>query len=484
MNRYNKEILDGVLDEFAGLAAIARPSGHEKAVSDYLKQRLAFLGFSVVQDAAWNIIADKPAAAGYETAPRTILQGHMDMVCVARPGYAYTPTQDSIKLVFGEKYLEAEGTSLGADDGIGVAEAIYLLRTLKEHGPLRLIVTVDEERGMTGAMALDEKYLADARFLINCDSENYDELTIGSAGGVDITFVRELSRVAPVQANGYRISVSGLRGGHSGERIGDGRGNAIRTLALLLFALQERGALELVSFVGGKARNAIPSEAEAIVRTNLSEKELQKIAAEQQQRFMNSYGNADPNAKIEIHAAEAAQEPLKAGDAMRLLRLLVLLHTGVYAMSQVVPGAVETSANLGCIDMDAERVTVQFYPRSGIDEKCEEFRLYAAQLAALTGFAVHIGVQSPVWKANRESQLAHLMAAIFEEQNGIPMKVEAIHAGLECSWHSRKNPALEMVSVGVTTENIHSPQERLLLSTVEPQVKLIAETIRRIAKMA
>ena len=483
MKRYNNPILDGVLDEFAPLAAVPRPSGHEKAVSDYLKQHLESLGFSVVQDEVCNIIAEKPAAKGYEKAPLTILQGHMDMVCVADAGYDYTPTKDAVKLVFGEKYLEAEGTSLGADDGIGVAEAIYLLRTLKEHGRLRLIVTVDEERGMTGAVKLDAKYLEDAQFLINCDSENYDELTIGSAGSVDLSFTRELSRIDAQQPNAFAILVGGLLGGHSGERIGDGRGNAIRTLVLALYALKEHGALELISFSGGKARNAIPSDARAVIRTRCTEEEVQTVLREQKARFVSMYGNVEPRIELSAKACQTEQRPLKAGDAMRLLRLLLAFHTGVYSMSAVVPGAVETSANLGCVDMDEERVTVQFYPRSGIDEKNDEFRLYAAEIAALTGFTAHIGIQSPVWKANGKSRLARLMAEVFEEQNGKPMKVSAIHAGLECSWHYRKNPNLDMVSVGVTTENIHSPQERLLLETVEPQVKMIAEAIRRIAKM-
>lgn len=482
MKRYNNAILDGVLEEFEGLAAIPRPSGHEKAVSDYLKQRLETLGFSVVQDDVYNIIADKPATKGYEKSPRTILQGHMDMVCVAQPGYAYTPEQDPIRLVYGEQYLEAKGTSLGADDGIGVAAAIYLMQTVKEHGPLRFIVTVDEERGMTGTMALSEKYFADANFLINCDSENYDELTIGSAGGVDIEFTRELSRTAPAQKNCYRITVNGLRGGHSGERIGDGRGNAIRTLALALFSIQDHGTLELISIRGGTARNAIPSASEAVIRTNLSEEDLRAIIDEQKMRFLHSYGNVDPNVRMEVQTINVDQNPIKAGDTMRLLRLLVMLHTGVFSMSSVASG-VETSANLGRVDMNGERVAVQFYPRSEIDEKTEEFCLFAKQLAALTGFSANIGVPSPAWKANPNSRLAHLMAGIFKKQNGKSMKIETIHAGLECSWHARKNPELDMVSVGVTTENIHSPQERLVLATIEPQVKMIAEAIKKIAQM-
>lgn len=251
------EVLEGVLAEFAKLAAIPRKSGHEQAVSDFLKSYLSELGFTVMQDEANNIIADKKATAGFEKAPLTILQGHMDMVCVAEEGYAYDPLKDPIKLVRTEEYLSAEGTSLGADDGIGVAEAIYIMKTAKDHGPLRLIVTTDEEQSMKGAIRLSAEHLKDASFLINCDSENYDELTVGSAGSVDLDFTRELKRVEPETSAAWRLEVKGLLGGHSGERIGDGRGNAIRTLAMILTALQAKGEVELASLRA--ARPAMPS---------------------------------------------------------------------------------------------------------------------------------------------------------------------------------------------------------------------------------
>ena len=237
----NNEILEGVLNEFAKLAAIPRKSGHEQAVSDFLKNYLTELGFAVTQDEKNNIIADKPACPGFENAPLTILQGHMDMVCVAAEGVAFDPLKDAIKLVRDEKFLRADGTSLGADDGIGVAEAIYIMKNAKDHGPLRMIVTVDEEQGMTGAIHLDAKHLQDAKFLINCDSENYDELTVGSAGSVNLDFSREIKWVKPEMTAAWQIEVKGLLGGHSGERIGDGRGNAIRTLAMTLAALAAEG---------------------------------------------------------------------------------------------------------------------------------------------------------------------------------------------------------------------------------------------------
>ena len=477
------EILESVLDEFKNLAAIPRQSGHEQAVSDFLKKYLTESGFSVQQDEVYNIIADAPASPGYEKAPLTIIQGHMDMVCVAEEGYSYDPQKDPIKLVRDDKYLSAEGTSLGADDGIGVAEGIYVLKNAKEHGPLRLIVTVDEERGMTGAVNLEDKYLADASFLINCDSENWDELTVGCAGSVNLDFSRKLKRTAPQGKAAWKISVNGLLGGHSGERIGDGRGNAIRTLALALQALQEKGLVEVEDFRGGKARNAIPDSAAAVIVTDLAEEEINEVLFAELGRFNKIYGSVDPKAKFQAVKAELPAEVLTAGDAKRLLSLLTILHTGVFAMSTVIPGLVETSANLGVVEMKADEVAVQYFPRSAVDQKIDEFRHFAQQIAELTGFTAHIGTQSPGWKENKDSRLAKIMAETFKAQNGQPMKVETIHAGLECGWHFRKNPQLDMVSIGVTTTDIHSPKERLELATVEPQVKLILETLKKIAAM-
>ena len=474
-------ILDDVLTEFAKLAAIPRKSGHEQAVSDFLKDYLTQAGFTVIQDENNNIIADKKAATGFEKAPLIILQGHMDMVCVAEEGYSYDPLKDSIKLKRSPKYLEAEGTSLGADDGIGVAEAMYIMKNAKDHGPLRMIVTVDEEQGMTGAIKLSPKHLQDASYLINCDSENYDELTVGSAGSVNLDFSRQLKRVAPTAKNAWQLAVKGLLGGHSGERIGDGRGNAIRTLAMAIAALKEKGSVELADFSGGKARNAIPDSAQAVIVTDLAKEEIEAVLNEQQERFLNMYGSVDPDIVFEL-TSTSATDVLTAGDMTRLMRLITILHTGTFAMSTVIPGLVETSANLGVVEMTKNEVTVQYFPRSAVDQKLDEFRFMANEWAALTGFTANIGTQSPGWKENKNSKLAKIMQETFKAQNGKDMKVETIHAGLECGWHFLKNPKLDMVSIGVTTQDIHSPNEKLLLATVEPQVNLIIETLHKIAK--
>lgn len=479
-----EEILENVLEEFTKIAKIPRPSGHEKAVSDYLYHKLSSMGFQTRQDEKLNIIADKPACLGYENAPLTILQAHMDMVCVAKEGVSYDPLQDPINLKFGPEYLEAVGTSLGADDGLGVAEIIYIMEACKEHGPLRAVFTVDEEQGMSGAIHLAEKYLSEASFLINCDSENYDELTVGSAGSVNLDFSRALTWKLPEYPQAWKVTVRGLRGGHSGECIGNGHGNAIRLLAMVLLAFQKADiSFDLAAFHGGKARNAIPAAAEAVAVTNVSADNIQRVLLEQQEHFKQIYGEMEPEMELLLQETALPQQVFSADDTDKLLHLLVVLHTGVYGMSQVIPGLVETSANLGVVDNDNKTIKIQFFPRSAIDQKIDEFRSMAVILGNMSGFEVNIGTQSPGWKERKDSRLATLMRDIFEEQNHIPMKVETIHAGLECGWYFLKNPKLDMVSIGVTTMDIHSPNEKLLLKTIVPQVKLIIGTLHRIAEM-
>nr|WP_085022679.1 beta-Ala-His dipeptidase [Anaerovibrio sp. JC8] len=485
INYSDTEIIDGVLAEFAHLAAIPRKSGHEKAVSDYLVKAFTDIGCRVHQDEVNNVVADLPATAGKEKAPVIILQAHMDMVCVAAPGVAYDPLKDPVKLVRDEKFLSADGTSLGADDGIGIAEILYLMKHLDEHGPLRAIITVDEEQGMTGAIHLDPEYLMDAQYLINCDSENYDELTVGAAGSVNIDFNRQLTFSAPQGDKAYRIHLKGLLGGHSGMEIDKGRGNAIRTMAMVLNALDEAGiAYELASFTGGKARNSIPAEAEVLISTMAEAEVVQEVLEAERDSFIAKFGDIDGNIELELTEAELPQQVMTDEDRDSIIRLLVSLHSGVYAMSQVVPGLVETSANVGMVRMDdkGEVISIAYFPRSSIDAKLSEFVLQADIMGQMAGFTAVIGNQSPGWKENANSRLAKVMQEVFKQQNGFSMKVETIHAGLECGYHLMKKPDLDVVSIGVTTMDIHSPQERLELASIVPQVKLIAETIQRLAE--
>ncbi len=481
----NENILEDVLEEFAKLAAIPRPSKREEQVSNFLKKFFTERGFEVLQDSFKNIIAEIPASVGKENAPLTILQAHMDMVCVAEAGYDFNPTRDPIKLIRGEKFLEAQGTSLGADDGIGIAEILYLVknRDAFPHGKLRIIFTTDEEQGMSGASNLDPKFFADADFLINCDSEKFGELVAGSAGSVHVTFWRELHYVRPDTKlpTTLAIKIGGLRGGHSGEEISSGRVNAIKVAAQILRQVMLYGKIRLAKLSGGRAFNVIPDSAELIFATDISAEVVQKICATLERKLKNIYAATDPDIKIEAQSIKRPDKVLHVKDYDALSNLLTIIHSGVYLMSPENPAQVLASANLSVVRMDDNIVELKILPRANADELVEEFIEGFRQAARLCAFESKFSAPTPTWSFNPDSKLLKLAKEIFAEQNGYTPEVKTIHAGLETSFFAKKNPALDIISIGTTNENIHTPNERLLLETVAPHVKLIAGLLEKIS---
>lgn len=474
------QILEEVLAEFSKLAAIPRPSKHEQAVSNFLREYLTELGISATQDLKWNVIAEIPASAGYESAPLTILQAHMDMVCVAETGYEYNPLRDPIKLVRTEKFLEAEGTSLGADDGMGIAEILYVLKHDGEfpHGPIRVIFTVDEEAGMSGAANLNARYLDDATYLINCDSEIFDEIVVSSAGNIHVDFSREVNYVAPNEnfTTAVEIKISGLSGGHSGLEIANSRANAVKVMEGLLRAIRERGNFQLAHFSAGTAPNVIPSAAEVVLVTNLPAPDISDAGEIFTERIKKIYGAH--NFKVEVAVAQVPEKVLSAADFESLAGLITLIHSGVYSMNGTAP---LTSANIGIVRA-GESVEVEVLARSNITELLAEFINLFAQAAKLTGFGVKFGTPMPAWDLKPNSRLTQIVTETFTELNGFAPKVHASHGGLEGSFFAAKNPRLDIISTGTTNENIHSTKERLHLETVEPHVRLIIETLKKIAE--
>lgn len=486
MNNLSKlsenEIIDGVLAEFAELAKIPRPSGNEKAVSDYLYQLFTDMGCTVEQDAVNNIIADMPATSDAADKPLTIMQAHMDMVCVANPGVAYDPLHDAIKLVREGDLLHADGTSLGADDGMGIAIIVFIMKHLESHGPLRAIITVDEEKGMTGAETLAAQAFEGAKYLINCDSEDWDLLTVGSAGSGDIFFRKNYTPAAPAEgAKAYTLSLHGFKGGHSGEEINCGAANAIKAAADVLYAIMQQGIqLNIASFTGGQAKNVIANTTEVVFYSSEEQEILEEIIDDAYDKLMTIYGDVESKALIQLAPASEAPSAMGEDVSAQLVRLLMALPHGVSAMSQLCPGLVQSSANVGVIKTEDNSIEIWYMPRSAIEASIEEYYASTAALGELAGFEVSFGKISPSWAERKNSKLAEIMLAVFEEQNQQPMRMATIHAGLECSWHLQKNPELDIVSIGTNNNDIHSPKETLELKTVPPQVLLIAETLQRI----
>ena len=487
------EILEGVLDEFKKLAEIPRPSKHEEKISAYLYKHLITFGFDVTQDKYKNIIVEVPASEGKEDAPLTILQAHMDMVCVAEKNFDYDPLTSPIKLLRDEKFLTAEGTSLGADDGIGIAEILYITKNFFEgkfenvpHGPLRLIFTVDEEQCMSGAINLQKSHVDDAQFLINCDSEIFDEIVVGSAGNIRADFTRKIkffdSEIFSSAANSVtslKIKVGGLRGGHSGIEIDDNRANAIKILADVLREINLRGNIRLANIFGGSATNVIPSSADATILTDLIFDDVknisEKISAQVKKIFIG-----EENLTIDVEVVEKPEKVFSAEDFKNLLDLLTLIHSGVYEMSNTTPKFVLASSNLGMIRTD-DKISVSLMPRFNINELVAEIENVNRTLARLTNFDITFNTYSPAWNFKPDGKLAKIAAEIFERQNNFPAQVKIIHAGLECSRFIEKNPALDIISIGTTNEFIHSTKERLHLDTVTPQVNLIVEILKVIS---
>ena len=479
-----QNILEGVLAEFGSIAAIPRPSKHEQAVGQYLSERLTKLGLEVQRDPIGNVIAELTPSIGCENAPRVILQAHMDMVCVADEGIEFNPLTDPIKLRNDGEYLTAEGTSLGADDGIGISIIIFILKNFVEnpelkHGAIRVIFTVDEESGMSGAAALDKSFLNDASFLINCDSENCEELVIGSAGSVHIDFHRRILQSKPSNANAFRLSIGGLRGGHSGEEINSGRANAIKLLGELLSVIDENGGrIEISAIEGGKAVNAIADQSKVDIVTAFDAEHLQPIVEHFLDGVKKKFRATDPGIAIKSAPIELPNSVLE--NSCEIIALLKELKHGVFAMQTAE--LVETSANLGIVSIDDSKLTVRYFPRSSRNEKLLAIVDDCNSIAERLHFDIETSEPSTAWTENRNSPLARLTLEVFAKQNSRPMLVKTIHAGLECSYFFDKNPALDIISIGTTNEHIHSPRERLNLSTVAVQVNLLAEVLARLTE--
>ena len=445
------EIIDGVLKEFAGLAKHPRPSHHEKEVSDYIVRRLRDLGIeAIVQDEVYNVIADVPASKGCEQIPLTIIQGHMDMVCVAKPEVDYDPLHSEIKLIREGNILRADGTSLGADDGIAVAIALFLIQQPLAHGPLRLIFTVDEETGMTGATHLDAKYVQDAKYIINCDSEYIDVLCVASAGSVHTHFHRTVSWQKPAKNAALKLMTRDFVGGHSGETI-------------------------------GVAANAIPSAAAAVVLLDRNDiPSVQQVLKEAEQEFALVYGEAE---KTAVFAAEETALPARAfssADTRAVVQLLSILHCGVFAMNQVLPKLPDLSANIGTVRTEDNQIVFQYFPRSSSDARLRELMLTLPVFAELTGFTVDIASPEPAWTKNPHSTLVPVISEVYRKEAGKEPRVEAMHGGLETGYFYAMNSHLDIVSVGPTTHAIHSADESLELDTVALLVRIIAGTLAKL----
>lgn len=459
-----------VWDNFYALTRIPRPSKKEGKAVEYLYNFGKSLGLETLRDEAGNIIIKKPASPGMENRKGIILQGHCDMVPQKNPDVDHDFEKDPIETWIDGEWVKAKGTTLGADNGIGVAMALSVLQSNDlKHGPVEVLVTIDEETGMTGANALKPDVL-DGDILINLDSETEGELYIGCAGGLDATATipYRTEKVPQGWHHAHLISVSGCQGGHSGMDIILYRANANKLLARVLLPLVRDFGVKIASVEGGNMRNAIPRDAEAVVlipdgKTGDVDQYLHEILPV----IKNEYSITDPQLYIGMRACGEPETCMADADALNCMRALLASPEGVERMSSEVPGLVETSNNTAIVRTDGGKFIIKTLMRSSVDSAKELLAEKMRAVIELAGGHVEYSGGYSGWAPNNDSPILHAMKSVYEKLYGNAPAVMAIHAGLECGIIGGTYPRLDMVSCGPTIMSPHSPDERLNIESVE-----------------
>ncbi len=452
---------------FETITRIPRPSQKEEKVREWLIQEAEKRGFSHRTDSVGNLVVRVPARPGRESSPTVVLQGHMDMVCEKNRAVEFDFNKDPIRVVRDGDWLKADGTTLGADNGIAVAMMLALLDDNVEHGPLELLFTMDEESGLIGALQLDPSLIS-GKILVNIDSEDEGVVCIGCAGGKNTEGeVPLLTESIPGKTTSYELEVLGLNGGHSGTEIHVGLGNAISLCARVLDRLARTAPLRISSLSGGDKHNAIPRECAVVlsVPQEAGEK-IKTLVAEMEQEIQSEVGDIEPNLRITLTETTRTAAPATAPDSSAaIIRTLLLVPHGVLGMSRIAPGVVETSSNLAAAKIEGKSLKLLTSQRSSVASLCNAAseRVRAAVEAA--GGSVRYASEYPAWRPNPDSALLAQCREVYQEMNGTEIKVEVIHAGLECGVIGSKIPGMEMISIGPDIRGPHSPDERLSISS-------------------
>lgn len=468
---------------FDEITQVPRPSKKEEKIIRYLEDFAAKHNLSVKKDKAGNILISKAATPGYENLPVVILQSHMDMVCEKNNDVVHDFDKDPIKTVIDGEWLRADGTTLGADNGIGMAAELAILASDDVmHGPLECLFTVDEETGLTGAKALEKGFMT-GEILLNLDSEDEGELFIGCAGGKGTvaTFVYE--PVAPSASMQYfRITVTGLNGGHSGSDIHKGLGNANKLLARFLYILKKDIRFDLSCWEGGNLHNAIAREGYAVIGLQSDDREKVRVLLN---RFTadieNELKHVDPNVRMIMETVEQPATCLSNEISEKLIESVLACPHGVMGMSHDMEGLVETSTNLASIKMKDERkVVIGTSQRSSLESAKNAVADQVAATFFLAGANVEHGEGYPGWAPNPQSKILKVAQDTYRDLFHKDAKVMAIHAGLECGLFLEKYPYLDMISFGPTLRDVHSPSERIEIATVDLWWRHLLELLKNI----
>ena len=464
---------------FEDLCRIPHGSGNTKAISDYCVRFAQERGLRCVQDAVNNIIIWKDGTPGYENAPTVILQGHLDMVAEKTPESPIDFAKDPLDLQIDGDYVYAKGTTLGGDDGIAVAMALAVLDSKElPHPPIEAVFTVDEEIGMDGAAFLDPSPLHGRR-LLNIDSEDEGILTVSCAGGVRANMELPVQS-APCSGACWRVTLDGLKGGHSGVEIQKERGNSNILMGRFLRKLQKAApSLRLISVAGGLKDNAIPLSTTAVVAA-AEDADIAAEAAAFEAALKNEFSVADPDVRLRAERCGNAESAMTEEATGRVLDFLTLVPNGIYAMSMDIAGLVQTSCNLGVLEADEKGLRACSSIRSSVASQKEMLYARMEALCARLDGCVHATGDYPGWQYRRESALRETMVAAFRDLYGREPKVEAIHAGLECGLFADKLPGLDAVSFGPDLLEIHTVRERMSVASVQRTWAYLCEILRRL----
>lgn len=467
---------------FYDISQVPRPSKKEAKIIEHIKTFSVNHNLQYKIDKVGNIVISIPPTKGFEKSPTIVLQGHIDMVCEKNKGTKHDFENDPIKLVREDGWITAEGTTLGSDNGIGVAAALAAGTDPEvQHGPLEILLTIDEETGLTGANNLEPGFIT-GKTLLNLDSEEDGAFYVGCSGGVDTAGVFKIDyQNAPSGFVVYEILVTGLKGGHSGLDIDAGRANAIKLLARSLKAFENINYY-LAKIEGGSKRNAIPREAEAIILFNPSdEKNISNILNNMQSSFLNEYNKSDNKLKIEFNKLNTSPEKVFTNSLKdKIVKVLLSLPHGVVAMSQDISGLVETSTNVATITFQNNEIVIGTSQRSSVESAQSYIAQSVESIFNLSGAIVKSGDAYSGWKPNLNSEILKVSKSVFTKLFKKEPEVKAIHAGLECGILGEKYHGLDMVSFGPTIQGAHSPDERVNIETVDKFYTLLKEILKNI----
>ncbi|GAL90990.1 aminoacyl-histidine dipeptidase [Jejuia pallidilutea] len=471
-------------NKFADLNAVPRPSKKEERVIAFMKDFGKTLGLETIEDEVGNVIIKKPATAGMENRTTVVMQSHLDMVHQKNNDTVFDFDTQGIEMYVEGDWVKAKGTTLGADNGLGVATIMAILEsTAIPHPAIEALFTIDEETGMTGAQGLKEGLLSGG-ILLNLDTEEDDEIGVGCAGGIDVTATRTYNEEnTPEHKIGFEITIKGLQGGHSGMQIHEGLGNANKILNRLLFDGFENFGLRISEIDGGSLRNAIPRESKAIVAIDamhenafLLETNLMCNAIKKELRTM------EPDLIIEVSKCDTPEKIMDLGVQEGFTRAMYAAFNGVYRMSADIPNLVETSNNIARVVVKNGNIKVGCLTRSSVESSKIDLANTLRATFELTGCEVEFSGDYPGWTPNMDSAILKVMTKIYEDLNGEKPHVAACHAGLECGILGQNYPDMDMISFGPNIKGAHSPDERAQISSVQKYWKFVLEILKAIPK--